>query len=364
MKVATIHRVFCFFYFWAMPAGDLKDLSEAELKDFFTQWGEKSFRIQQIIDWMYNHNVKTFAEMTNLSQALRDRLEKECKLRTLEVVRQDASADGTVKWLYKTHDGYFIETVLIPSEERNSVCVSTQVGCGMGCTFCRTSKMGLKRHLSSGEILEQFINTRVFLREFDRNLTNIIFMGMGEPFHNYDNVKKTIEWLHDRKTFNLGAKRITVSTSGIVPKIRQMADDNLTANLALSLNGTNDEMRSRTMPINNRWPMTELLDAVDYYIRKTGEHVTLEYVLIKGITCTPQAARELLSIIRNRRVKMNAIALNDGDDPTLRCPDPEEIEEFLTIVRQAGKHITVRQPRGRDIKAACGQLAHHQQKVA
>lgn len=347
-----------------MPGRDIKNFTEPELKEFLASLGEKPYRAAQIFDWVFNQSVKSFDEMTNLPQSLREKLSAECTVRTLKPVQQDASADGTVKWLYQTHDGYFIETVLIPSEERNSVCVSTQVGCGMGCGFCRTAKMGLKRHLSCGEILEQFMLTKEFLREFDRNLTNIIFMGMGEPFHNYDNVKASIHWLHAQKYLNLGRKRITVSTSGIAPKIRQLAEEKLPCKLAISLNGTNDAMRSATMPINGRYPMKELLSAVDDYIRQTGEYVTFEYVLIKDITCTPDAARELAKIVHDRRCKVNAIALNDGDDPNLRAPSPEDIEEFLDIVRRSGKHITMRQPRGRDIKAACGQLAFHKEKVA
>lgn len=346
-----------------MQSNDIKSFSEDELKEFLKECGEKPYRAAQILDWVFNQSVHSFEDMSNLPQPLRELLASKCTVRTLKPVQQDASADGTVKWLYQTYDGYFIETVLIPSEARNSVCVSTQVGCGMGCGFCRTAKMGLKRHLSTGEILEQFLLTKEFLKEFDRNLTNIIFMGMGEPFHNYDNVSKAIHWLHHPKYLNLGRKRITVSTSGIAPKIRQMATDKLPAKLALSLNGTNDEMRSATMPINGRYPMKELLASVDEYIRTTGEYVTFEYVLIKDVTCTPQAARELAKIVHDRRCKVNGIALNDGDDPNLRAPSPEEIEEFLEIVRKSGKHITMRQPRGRDIKAACGQLAFHKQKV-
>jgi 23S rRNA (adenine2503-C2)-methyltransferase len=182
-------------------------------------------------------------------------------------------------------------------------------------------------------------------------------MGMGEPFHNYDNVEKSAQWLNHQKYLNISKRRITVSTSGIAPKIVQMADESFPGNLALSLNGTNDKMRSATMPINGRYDMKELLASVDHYLKVTGNYITFEYVLIKDITCTAQAAHELKDIIHDRRCKINAIALNPGDDPSLLPPSPEEIEEFLEIIRATGKHITVRQPRGRDIKAACGQLA-------
>ncbi len=348
-----------------MEISDIKSFSETELREFVIGLGEKKYRADQVAHWLYNQNAQSWEEMNNIPQSLRDKLAQNARVQSLELQRVETSADGTTKWAYKTFDGHFVETVLIPSEERNSVCVSTQVGCGMGCTFCRTARMGLKRHLSTGEILEQFIRTRLYLKEHQRGeLTNIIFMGMGEPFHNFENVFKVSEWLHHPKYFSLSKRRITVSTSGLVPRIKEAADRQMPAQLAISLNGTNNEMRSTTMPINQRYPLETLLEAVDYYIQTTGNGVTFEYVLIKNLTCTPAAARELSGIIRNRNCKVNAIVLNQSDDPNLTPPSAEEIEEFLQIARASKKTITIRQPRGRDIKAACGQLAIHEQKVA
>jgi 23S rRNA (adenine2503-C2)-methyltransferase len=345
---------------------DIKAFSESELRDYFKSIGQKAFRADQVAHWLFNRDADEFDQMDNLPVALRQELSENCKLTLLEESECSQSNDGTVKWLYKTWDGYFVETVLIPNDERNSVCVSTQVGCAMGCHFCRTSKMGLKRHLTTGEILEQFINTRRFCRGArGQELTNIIYMGMGEPFHNFDNVVKSIGWLHHEKYFNLSRKRITVSTSGVIPKIREMAEIGLPANLALSLNGTNDEMRTSIMPITTRYPMDQLLEAVDFYLEKTGNPVTFEYVLIKNITCTPQAARELVQIIKNRNCKVNAIVLNASDDPNLIAPTEAEVQLFLDVLRtKTDKVVTLRQPRGRDIKAACGQLAYHKEKVA
>lgn len=357
-------KIYQFYYLCAMQKIDLKSFSESELKQYFKEMGHKPFRADQVLHWIYNRNASSFEEMDNIPKALREDLIEKATLRTLEEVGREESMDGTVKWLYKTHDGYFIETVLIPRLERNSVCVSTQVGCGMGCKFCRTARMGLKRHLDSGEILEQFIRTNEWLeQENQAKLTNIIYMGMGEPLHNYNNVKKSVLWLHHQKYFGLSRKRITISTSGVVPNIQAMADDELPANLAVSLNGTNDAMRKSIMPITDRYPLDKLLEAVDNFIGDMGRGVTFEYILIKDITCTPDAARELLKIVRPRKVKINAIVINQSDDPALEAPSPEEVEEFMQIIRDGNEIITIRQPRGRDIKAACGQLAHHKTKV-
>jgi|TARA_B110000483_G_scaffold240830_1_gene322344 23S rRNA (adenine2503-C2)-methyltransferase len=342
---------------------DLKSLSETEVKSLFKDMGHKPFRADQVLHWIYNRSAKSFDEMDNVPKAVRDDLNERAFLRSLEEVGCEESMDGTVKWLFKTLDGYFIETVLIPRLERNSVCVSTQVGCAMGCKFCRTARMGLKRHLNAGEILEQFIKTNEWLaKENQVPLTNIIYMGMGEPLHNYNHVKTSVNWLHHQKYFGLSRKRITISTSGVVPNIQAMADDRLPANLAVSLNGTNDEMRKSIMPITDRYPLDKLLEAVDNFIKEMERGVTFEYILIKDITCTPQAAKELLKIIRPRKVKVNAIVINESDDPNLLPPSPEEIEEFMQIIREGNEIITIRQPRGRDIKAACGQLAHHTTK--
>ena len=348
-----------------MPEIDIKDFSEKDLIQFVIDAGGKKFRAEQIANWTLNHGATSWDQMSNVPQKLRDALAENCRLTSLEEASREMSVDGTVKWALRTHDDYLIETVLIPSEARNSVCISTQVGCAMGCKFCRTARMGLKRQLTPGEILEQFIRVREFLREFNGgDLTNIIFMGMGEPLHNYKNLKIAVDWFHHQKYFKLSKRRMTVSTSGLVEKIKQMADDAMPVSLAISLNGSNDEMRKSIMPINERYPIAKLMETVDYYINATGNGVTFEYVLIKGITCTPESARELVKLIKNRNCKVNTIALNASDDPNLQAPSPEEIEEFLTIARQSKKHVSMRQPRGRDIKAACGQLATQPKKVA
>ena len=263
-----------------------------------------------------------------------------------------------------------IETVLIPTNDRFSVCVSTQIGCAQNCAFCRTAKMGFIRNLEAGEILEEIIRVNWYLEETGTKhsdgslakVTNIIFMGMGEPLNNLEQVHRVCCTLHHQKLFNLGRKRMTISTSGVVPKIKELVDRNTPCCLAVSLNSTNDERRSAVMPVNKVWNIAKLLEATDEYTKRTGNYVTFEFVLMKGITCSEEAAKELIRICAPRRCKVNAIVLNDGDDPTLEAPSLEEIDHFLEIVRKAEVQITIRNPRGRDILAACGQLAYNTQQ--
>jgi 23S rRNA (adenine2503-C2)-methyltransferase len=348
-----------------MSTTDFKSLTEAQAKEFMASIGEKPYRTQQLHHWVFNRGVMDFDLMDNIPVALREKLKNHCFLASLREESLQISADGTTKWAFRTADNFVIESVLIPKNARFSLCVSTQVGCAMGCTFCRTAKMGLKRNLTTGEILEQVIFANHFLRDRgDPGITNVIFMGMGEPLHNFDEVHKTCIWLHDQRYFKLGRRRITVSTSGVVPKILELAKQETPAQLAVSLNGTNDEMRKSIMPITNRYPLASLLDAIDTYTAQTGNMITFEYVLIKDLTCTQQAAKELVAITRKRFCKINAIALNDSDIESLQAPTPEEVEDFLKIVRDAGIQINLRTPRGRDILAACGQLAIKKQKVA
>jgi len=343
---------------------DIKSLSISELKAWLESVSQKSFRADQIQHWLFKQQVDSYDAMENIPLELRELLKSHFRLESLAEHQRTESSDGTIKFAFRTHDDHFIETVLIPSNDRSSVCVSTQVGCAMGCTFCRTATMGQIRNLETGEIVEQVIRVSRLLRSHGSDITNIIFMGMGEPMHNLLNVHRACEILHERRFFNLGAKRMTVSTSGVVPQMREFLELNTPCNLAVSLNGTNDAMRSRLMPVNLKWPLAELFTVIDEYIRRNDEYVTLEYILIQGITCTPQAAKELLKLTQQRRVKVNAIVLNNPERPgALMPPTQGEIDVFLEIVRAGQVHITLRTPRGRDILAACGQLAIQQKKV-
>ena len=345
---------------------NIKTLTTDELKAWLRDVDEKPYRADQIQKWLFCQQVRSYDEMVNISPVLREKMAKQFSLCGLKEDQRSVSVDGTVKWLFATEDGHHIETVMIPANGRYSVCVSTQVGCAMNCAFCRTAKMGFTRNLEAGEILEEIINVNWYLKDngFQNEeggtaqVTNIIFMGMGEPLNNLENVHRVCCTLHNQKLFNMGAKRMTVSTSGVVPKIKELVDRNTPCCLAVSLNSTNNEYRSSVMPVNKTWPIEKLLDAVDEYIRRTDNYVTFEFVLIQDITCTPKAAKELIRICAPRRVKVNAIVLNDGDDPTLHAPTPEQVEDFLAAVRAAEIQITIRNPRGRDILAACGQLAY------
>ncbi|MDR1760292.1 MAG: 23S rRNA (adenine(2503)-C(2))-methyltransferase RlmN [Fibrobacter sp.] len=345
---------------------DIKSLTSDELKKWLRESGEKSFRAEQIQNWLFRGQVKSYDEMLNVPPSTRDQLAAAFRIHSLTEADCSESSDGTLKWLFRTADGHHIETVMIPANDRFSVCVSTQIGCAMNCAFCRTAKMGFTRNLEAGEILEQIIRVNWHLKTLSEDapeVTNIIFMGMGEPLMNLENVHRTCCTLHNQKLFNMGRKRMTVSTSGVVPRIKELVDRNTPCCLAVSLNGTNDEMRSRLMPVNKTWNLEALLAATDEYTRRTDNYVTFEFVLIKDITCTEQAAKELVRIAAPRRCKINAIVLNDSSDAELQPPEAEEIDRFLEIVRAAKIQITLRNPRGRDILAACGQLAYQQRKV-
>ncbi|MDD7297848.1 MULTISPECIES: 23S rRNA (adenine(2503)-C(2))-methyltransferase RlmN [Fibrobacter] len=352
---------------------DIKSLTADELKEWLSAHCEKAYRADQIENWLFCQQVSSYDQMKNIPQQTRDKLAQSFAIRSLTEVQHLISVDGTVKWLFQTPDEKFIETVLIPTNGRYSVCVSTQIGCAQNCAFCRTAKMGFIRNLEAGEILEEIIRVNEYLKETGEidadgkpaQVTNIIFMGMGEPLNNLENVHRTCCTLHNQKLFNLGRKKMTISTSGVVPKIKELVDRNTPCCLAVSLNSTNNERRSSVMPVNKVWPIEKLLEATDEYTRRTDNYVTFEFVLMKGVTCTDEAAKELIKICAPRRCKVNAIVLNQMDDPNLEAPTQEEVDRFLEKVRAAQIQITIRNPRGRDILAACGQLAYKkQQKVA
>jgi 23S rRNA (adenine2503-C2)-methyltransferase len=327
--------------------------------------GEPKFRGKQVQDWSFRHLETDFGKMTNLPKGVQEKLAEAVETSVLSVKAVQVSTDGTTKWAFATHDGHVFESVLIPTDDRRSLCVSSQIGCAMGCTFCRTATMGFIRNLTLGEILEQVRFVNRHLKETDgTRLTNVIFMGMGEPLLNLENVARACEMINSPSGFLIGKDKITVSTSGVVPKILEWAKRAPDFKLAISLNGSNDEMRSALMPVNRRWPIPVLLETADEYIRLTGQKLTFEYILIRGKTCTPESARELRRIASHRNCKINLIPLNRGEDPLLQAPSEEEIAEFERILAQGDFQVLRRRPRGPDILAACGQLATAQKKVA
>ena len=348
-----------------MPKTHLLDLGPQALGDFATEAGEPRYRGKQLREWMFQRLETDFRLMSNLPQKLVEKLEEKAAVATLRERSRQDSVDGTCKWALETQDGHVFETVLIPTESRRSLCVSSQIGCAMGCVFCRTATMGFVRNLTLGEILEQVHWANRFLRNLDGSrVTNVIFMGMGEPLLNLENVALACETLNAGDGFGIGKDRITVSTSGIVPKILEWARRAPYFKLAISLNGSNDTVRSSLMPVNRRWNIEALLAAADEYIQITGQTLTFEYILIRGRTCTPDAALELKRIASHRHCKINLIPLNRGEDPALQAPTGEEILAFESLLRQGDYEVFRRRPRGPDILAACGQLAIPLKKVA
>jgi len=348
----------------SMPFCDIKSLSHEELRQFLRDNGHKPYRADQIRVWLFKMMMQTYDEL-NVPNELCKLLEESFRIKSLKEEMKMESEDGTIKWLYKTADDFPVETVMIPTETRASVCVSTQSGCAMNCAFCRTGSMGFNRNLEAGEILEQIINVfRYFKETGERTVTNVIFMGMGEPLMNLDAVHRACLCLHDQKSFSMGKGRLTVSTSGIAPKIKELLEYGTPCQLAVSLVAADNETRDELMPVNKTWNLTELLKAIDIYTAQSGEWVTLEYILIKNKTCTKTAAENLIRIVKPRRCKVNAIVLNSNENPELQAPSEQEVNEFLEIVRAKSVQINIRNPRGRDIFAACGQLASKFSKVA
>ena len=333
------------------------DLPLPQLEAQIVDLGFPAYRARQVWGWVYRQLVTDYAGMTNIPAALRDGLAAEAPLSLLEPVRTMSADDGeTIKTLYRTGDGHLLETVLMLYPDRATVCVSCQVGCAVGCAFCATGLMGLARNLSAGEMVAQVVGAVREARIRGRELTNIVMMGMGEPLQNYAETMKFIGIIHDPHGLDIGARRITVSTSGIVPKIDALAEEHLQLNLAVSLHAPGDELRSRLVPINRRYPVAVLMEAIDRYIAKTGRRVSFEYALMRGINDSEETARDLANLLQGRLCHVNIIPLNPVDLLPYERPDPAGIERFGSILRAAGIPTTVRYSRGLDIDAACGQL--------
>lgn len=326
-----------------------------ELTEMLVSWGEPRFRVKQVWDWLYEKRVTKFDDMTNLPQNLRDRLNEEMTIGSLEQVVEQSSQDGTTKRLYKLDDGQLIESVLMPYDDhRRTACISSQAGCAMGCVFCATGQMGFARNLTSTEIFEQAYRFAQLLAEDGERLSNVVLMGMGEPFHNYKAVMEAIHRLMN--DLGIGARHITVSTVGLVPQIRRFADEGLQVSLAISLHKATDEERTPLMPINKRWNIMELMDACHEYVAKTNRRVTFEWAAIAGENDTPEEAQKLGRLLQGLNCHVNIIPLNPTGGYAGRPADPEAIKTFIDILEQYGVSATVRVRRGIDIDAGCGQL--------
>ncbi|WP_342557482.1 23S rRNA (adenine(2503)-C(2))-methyltransferase RlmN [Lysinibacillus sp. FSL P4-0201] len=331
-------------------------LQPHQLEEWLKENGEKPFRAAQIFDWLYNKRVKTFEEMSNLSKGLHEKLTANFALSTLSTIIKQESKDGTIKFLFQLQDGYSIETVLMRHEYGNSVCVTTQVGCRIGCTFCASTLGGLKRHLLAGEIVEQVVKVQQTLDELDERVSHIVIMGIGEPFDNYDAMMNFLKVINHEKGLNIGARHITVSTSGIVPKIYQFADEQLQINFAVSLHAPNQEARQKLMPIARAYKLEELMEAVRYYTKKTGRRVSFEYGLMSGENDSVEIAEELSALIKGIKCHVNLIPVNYVPERDYVRTSRSQIFAFEKTLKKNGINVTIRREQGSDIAAACGQL--------
>lgn len=327
-----------------------------EMQQWLKENGEKPFRATQIYEWLYEKRVKTFEEMSNLSKGLREKLEANFALTTLSTIVKQESVDGTIKFLFQLQDGYSIETVLMRHDYGNSICVTTQVGCRIGCTFCASTLGGLKRHLMAGEIVEQVVKVQQQLDETNERISSIVIMGIGEPFDNYDAMMNFLKIVNHDKGLNIGARHITVSTSGIVPKIYQFADEGMQINFAVSLHAPNQEARQKLMPIARAYKLDELLEAVRYYTKKTGRRVTFEYGLMSGQNDSEEVAEELSALIKDIKCHVNLIPINYVPERDYVRTSRSKIFAFEKTLKKNGINVTIRREQGADIAAACGQL--------
>jgi 23S rRNA (adenine2503-C2)-methyltransferase len=337
----------------------LFDLSLDELTSLMAGWGEPAFRARQVWGWVYQRMAPSFAAMTDLPRDLRTRLEADLRFGALTPVLDLHSRDDTThKILFRLADGQQIETVLMRYQDRYTTCISTQAGCAMGCVFCATGQMGFDRHLSAGEIVEQVIWFGRALQKEGKSLTNIVVMGMGEPFHNYDATLAAVDRLTDPAGLHFGARRITLSTVGLVPMIERFAAEKRQVNLAVSLHAATDDLRSRMLPINKKYPLAVLIPACRDYVEKTGRRITFEWALIQGQNDTPEQARALVRLLSHPRLNchVNVIPLNPTRDYAGAASTRERVADFKRILETGNIPCTVRVRRGIDINAGCGQL--------
>ncbi|WP_236974481.1 23S rRNA (adenine(2503)-C(2))-methyltransferase RlmN [Membranihabitans maritimus] len=340
---------------------DIRDLKPSEITKYLEDLGEPSFRGKQIYNWLWKHGVSSFEEMTNLPLALRNKLEEDFEILNMSPDLVQKSSDGTVKFRYVLKDGHKIESVLIPvpSENRFTVCVSSQVGCSLACSFCATGQMKRKRNLSATEIFEQVFKVNEFcLGEYGRGLTNIVYMGMGEPLLTYSNVKRSIELISAEEGLSMSSRRITISTAGIAKMIRKLADDGLKCKLALSLHASLNDKRSQIMPINDNDSIEDLMEALKYYYEITKNRLTFEYILFDNFNDNEEDADALAALCQSFPVTVNILEYNPVSGVSLIKSNENRFEKFIKMMADRRVNVTVRRSRGKDIDAACGQLAN------
>jgi 23S rRNA (adenine2503-C2)-methyltransferase len=331
---------------------DIRDLSLKEIEEFIVSLGEPKFRAKQILKWIII-GIEDFDEMTDIPKKLRDKLKENFIIKNIFIEAKQESSDGTVKYLLRLKDGNLIEAVLMRYSYGNSVCISTQAGCNMGCSFCASTIGGKIRDLSPGEMLGEVL---AISRDQNIRISNIVLMGTGEPLDNFDNVLKFLELINSKEGLNIGMRHITLSTCGLVPEIKRLADLRLQLTLAISLHAPNDDKRKKIMPIANRYSMNELLEACRYYVEKTNRRITFEYALIKDINDSIEDAKELSKRLEGLLCHVNLIPVNPVSERNFERPDRKRIENFRDILESHGINTTIRRELGTDIDAACGQL--------
>jgi 23S rRNA (adenine2503-C2)-methyltransferase len=335
----------------------LLDLTYNELEEFLASWDEPSYRADQIWGWLYRALAADFQEMTNLPKGLRERLAEAACLRTMKPLEKRVSADGlTRKELFALRDGQTIESVLMHYERRHTACISTQVGCALGCAFCATGQGGLVRNLTAGEIVEQVLYFARSLKSEDEQITNVVLMGMGEPLANYEATWQAIETLTHDDGFNLGARRITISTVGLVPGIRRLAEERKQIGLAVSLHAPTDELRDELVPVNRRYPLAQLMAACRHYVERTRRRISFEYALIQGINDSPAQARQLAHLLDGLLCHVNLIPLNPIPESPYQPSSRDRVLSFQAELNRSKVSNTLRVERGADIRAGCGQL--------
>ena len=341
----------------------ITDFTMDELSDWAVSAGQKKFRAQQLFQWLYLHKADSFESMSNLSKKFRELLVGTFRIERIKIVNRQTAPDGTIKILQQLDDEQEIESVLLAHDDHYTVCISTQVGCAMGCKFCLTAGMGLKRNLTAGEIVEQVLNLWSLLPEGE-GIRNIVYMGMGEPFHNYENTIKSLNIFLNDHGFNFSSRRITVSTSGIIPGIERFAKEADKANLAISLNGVTQEARKRLMPVSKRYALEDLIQACRNFPREARKRITFEYILMKDLTDSLQSAKQLIKLLHGTKSKVNLIVYNENPDLEFKSPDQGTVKQFQQYLLDHGLIATLRSSKGQGISAACGQLATSRKKNA
>ena len=337
---------------------DIRLMTEEALSGFFREQGEKAFRGRQVYEWLWKKGSTSFEEMSNLSKATRQFLSENFSIPGLKFHSEQKSQDGTVKFALETQDGHLTESVLIPSGSRATACISSQIGCQLNCTFCATGKIPFKRNLSQAEIFDQIMTVRSKAEEhYNLTLSNIVYMGMGEPLLNYEEVKASINQIGSEKSLGFSPRRVTLSTIGIPDKIRKMADDQIKFNLAVSLHSARDETRNRLIPINKKYDLESMKQALRYFNQTTGKRVTFEYLMLNDINDSLTEAKALTDYCKNFPVKINLIEYNATGNPDFQKADPQKLNEFKEFLESKNLVVNVRRSRGEDIDAACGQLS-------